>query len=43
MRGGIGMTDESDIGFLLERARTAELLLDDASHHRDRFARLQGF
>jgi acyl-CoA dehydrogenase len=43
MHGGIGMTDEEEIGFFLKRARTAELFLGDASYHRDRFARLQGF
>jgi alkylation response protein AidB-like acyl-CoA dehydrogenase len=43
MYGGIGMTDEEEIGFFLKRARAAELLLGDAGHHRDRFARLQGF
>jgi len=43
MHGGIGMTDEEEIGFFLKRARTAELFLGDAAHHRDRFARLQGF
>jgi len=43
MFGGIGMTDEEEIGFFLKRARTAELFLGDASHHRDRFAELQGF
>ena len=43
MFGGIGMTDEEEIGFFLKRARSTELLLGDAGHHRDRFARLQGF
>ena len=43
MHGGIGMTDEEEIGFFLKRAKTAELLLGDASYHRDRFATLQGF
>jgi len=43
MHGGIGMTDEEEIGFFLKRARTAELFLGDAAHHRDRFAKLQGF
>ena len=43
MHGGIGMTDEEEIGFFLKRARAAELFLGDASHHRDRFATLQGF
>jgi len=43
MHGGIGMTDEEEIGFFLKRARTAELYLGDAAYHRDRFAKLQGF
>jgi acyl-CoA dehydrogenase len=43
MHGGIGMTDEEEIGFFLKRARTAELFLGDARYHRDRFATLQGF
>jgi len=43
MHGGIGMTDEEEIGFFLKRARSAELLVGDAVHHRERFARLQGF
>jgi len=43
MHGGIGMTDEEEIGFFLKRARIGELFLGDSSYHRDRFARLQGF
>ena len=43
MHGGIGMTDEEDIGFFLKRARAAELTFGDSVYHRDRFARLQGF
>ncbi len=43
MHGGIGMTDEHDIGFYLKHARAAELTLGDAPFHRDRFATLQGF
>ncbi len=43
MHGGIGMTDEYDIGFYLKRARAAEQTLGDAAFHRDRFASLQGF
>ncbi len=43
MHGGIGMTDEADIGFYLKRARVAELTFGDASYHRDRFATLQGY
>jgi acyl-CoA dehydrogenase len=43
MHGGIGMTDEHDIGFFLKRARAAEITFGDAAFHRDRFAALQGF
>ncbi|HEY8517032.1 MAG TPA: acyl-CoA dehydrogenase [Candidatus Binatia bacterium] len=43
MHGGIGMTDEHDIGFYLKRARAAEILFGDAPYHRDRAATLQGF
>jgi alkylation response protein AidB-like acyl-CoA dehydrogenase len=43
MHGGIGMTDEEDIGLFLKRARTAEQTLGDAGYHRDRFARLGGY
>jgi acyl-CoA dehydrogenase len=43
MHGGIGVTDELDIGFFLKRARVAELTFGDAAYHRDRFARLQGY
>jgi hypothetical protein len=34
MHGGIGMTDEHDIGFFLKRARVAELTFGDAAYHR---------
>ena len=43
MHGGIGMTDEHDIGFFLKRARAAELAFGDAAWHRARFATLQGY
>ncbi len=43
MHGGIGMTDEHDIGFYLKRARVAELTFGDAAFHRDRWARLSGY
>jgi alkylation response protein AidB-like acyl-CoA dehydrogenase len=43
MHGGIGMTDEHDVGFFLKRARVAELTLGDAAWHRDRVARLDGY
>jgi acyl-CoA dehydrogenase len=43
MHGGIGMTDEHDIGFFLKRARAAEMAFGDAAFHRGRFAGLQGY
>ena len=43
MHGGIGMTDEEEIGFFLKRARVAMQTFGDASFHRDRYARLSGY
>jgi alkylation response protein AidB-like acyl-CoA dehydrogenase len=43
MHGGIGMTDEHEIGFYLKRARVAELTFGDAAWHRDRWAKLNGY
>lgn len=43
MHGGIGMTEEHDIGLYLKRARVAEMTFGDAAYHRDRFARVDGF
>ena len=43
MHGGIGMTDEFDIGFFLKRARVAQQFLGDAGFHRDRYATLHSF
>ncbi|MEE9606635.1 MAG: acyl-CoA dehydrogenase [Myxococcota bacterium] len=43
MHGGIGMSDEHDIGFYLKRARVAELSFGDAAWHRQRWARLGGY
>lgn len=43
MHGGIGMTDEFDVGFFLKRARVAQQFLGDAVFHRDRYASLSGF
>ena len=43
MHGGIGMTDEHDIGFFLKRARVAAQSFGDAAHHRDRWARLSEY
>jgi alkylation response protein AidB-like acyl-CoA dehydrogenase len=43
MHGGIGMTDEHEIGFFLKRARVAQATFGDAPFHRDRYAALGGF
>jgi acyl-CoA dehydrogenase len=43
MFGGIGMTDEEDIGLFMKRARVAEITLGDGNYHREQFARLSGF
>ena len=43
MHGGIGMTDEFDIGFFLKRCRILETLYGDRYFHLDRYARLRGY
>ncbi|MFZ3035025.1 MAG: acyl-CoA dehydrogenase family protein [Parvibaculum sp.] len=43
MRGGMGMTDQFDIGLFMKRARVAAATFGDANFHRDRYATLEGF
>ncbi|MFK0572170.1 acyl-CoA dehydrogenase family protein [Endozoicomonas sp.] len=43
LHGGIGVTDELEIGFFLKRARVAQQLLGDAHFHYDRYATLEGY
>jgi alkylation response protein AidB-like acyl-CoA dehydrogenase len=43
MHGGIGVTDELDVGLFLKRARVAMQTLGDATFHRDRYATLSGY
>ena len=43
LHGGIGVTDELDIGLFLKRARVLQQTFGDAVFHRDRYARLKGF
>lgn len=43
MYGGIGMTDDEEIGFFLKRARVAQQTLGDTNYHLDRLARMRGF
>lgn len=43
MHGGIGVTDELDIGFFLKRARVAMQVFGDTAYHKDRYATLSGY
>ncbi len=43
MYGGIGMTDEEEIGLFFKRLKAAEFTLGDAIYHRDRYASLRGY
>jgi len=43
MHGGIGMTDEFDVGFFMKRVRVGQELLGDANFHADRIARLNHY
>ena len=43
MHGGIGMTDEYDIGFYMKRIRVAQEMFGDTAFHTDRLAQLRGY
>ncbi|XP_060085186.1 acyl-CoA dehydrogenase IpdE2-like [Ylistrum balloti] len=43
MHGGVGVTDEYDIGFYFKRARAAATLFGDAAWHKNRLATLKGY
>ncbi|MDA1073482.1 MAG: acyl-CoA dehydrogenase family protein [Proteobacteria bacterium] len=43
MHGGIGMTDEFDIGFFIKRAAVSEQTFGDVNYHRDRYGSLEGY
>ena len=43
MDGGIGMTDEHEIGFFLKRARVAQASFGDTAFQRRRYADLGGY
>ena len=43
MHGGIGMTDEFDIGFFMKRAAVCRQAYGDYHFHADRFATLRGY
>ena len=43
MHGGIGVTDEYDVGFFLKRSRVAEQIFGSSKFHTERYANLSGF
>jgi alkylation response protein AidB-like acyl-CoA dehydrogenase len=43
MHGGMGMTDQFDIGFFMKRARVCEELFGDANFHADQLARMKSY
>ena len=43
MHGGVGVTDEYDIGLYMKRARVAEQTFGNSEYHRNRYAELTGF
>jgi alkylation response protein AidB-like acyl-CoA dehydrogenase len=43
LHGGIGVTDEFDLGLIVKRARVLQQLLGDGVFHRNRYACLKGF
>jgi alkylation response protein AidB-like acyl-CoA dehydrogenase len=43
MHGGIGMTDEYDIGLYMKRARVLAELFGDHNFHADTLARAAGY
>ena len=43
MHGGIGMTDEFEIGFFIKRAAVSEQTFGDSAFHRNRYGELEGY
>jgi alkylation response protein AidB-like acyl-CoA dehydrogenase len=43
MHGGIGVTDELDVGLFLKRCRVAMQIFGDSAFHRDRYATLHNY
>ena len=43
MHGGIGMTDEYDVGLFMKRQRVLAEMFGDADFHADRLARMEGY
>ena len=43
MHGGVGMTDEFDVGLYMKRIRVCQELFGDTHHHAERLARASGY
>ena len=43
MHGGIGVTDDSNIGFYLKKARVVQNIFGDYNYHLDRLAKNKGY
>jgi alkylation response protein AidB-like acyl-CoA dehydrogenase len=43
MHGGMGMTDQFDIGFFMKRARVCQELFGDSNFHADQLARMRSY
>jgi alkylation response protein AidB-like acyl-CoA dehydrogenase len=43
MHGGMGMTDQFDIGFFMKRARVCQELFGDSNFHADQLARMKSY
>ena len=43
MHGGVGVTDEYDLGFFIKRSRVAEQIFGSSTYHTERYANLSGF
>ena len=43
LHGGIGVTDELEIGFFLKRARVTMQIFGDTGFHKDRYASIEGY
>ena len=43
MHGGVGMTDEYDIGLYLKRIRVVQELFGDANYHMEKIASMKGY
>ena len=43
MHGGIGVTDDADIGFFLKRARVVQSMFGDSNFHLDKLAKIKNY